>query len=306
MTTYKDKKVDFNKKVDFDKKVNVTSYFVLFLIGFAYLLGSTVTFYPSLSILFLPPNLIPFIGLFGTIFLSKLCLKEIIDYFMSQEIDEVVQKINDKENEDFKSVLSPYEKNIFDSIGLEYFSLLYKAFGSSWNDLEPFRLSSRTWQDKSLTITPKIVSDFEENNKVCSEAVQLLLNANGHQGESGYTILNFMSKKSVQIKYNNKLTRSLSFEEMEDLYALVLATLSAWLICSIKYQVKIPPAELLGKYKGNRQDYIAALTFIKETALKDFFYNKELNGMTFKASNEVQNVISDYLEYLIKFKRIKN
>jgi len=294
MTTYKD------KKVNFDKKLNLTSYFLLAFIVLAYSLGATITWYPSSTISFLPPQTTSLIGLVLTTVLSMTFLKGMIDYFISQEIDEELQKINNNKNEDLKLVeLSPYKKNIFDSIGLEYISILYKVFGRSWVRTEPYRIFSKSWSEQFIELTEDDIENFETQSLASVEAVQILLKANEKLDSlDGYSILQTISKQSVINECNRKISLKTE-EEQENLYRLVLVTLSAWLICSIKYQVKIPPVEIHGKYIGDLKNYLVALEFVRDKGLTDMYRNLPDDG-SLTVTPSSKELISECIDYLIK------
>jgi hypothetical protein len=294
-----------DQKLQFEKKISSASIVILLFIVSAYILGAlTPLSYPVLSGLNIPSYFSLAIGLIVTTVVSKTGIKEVVDNLIYQEIkegiDEGIKKqiqINQNQIEDIDFTpidLSENQKTIFGNLGLEYISILFKAFSSSWQETESFRLSSKTWGKHLIAITPEAINVFETNSRASNEAVQLLIRANEFRGKSSITILQFISKKSVQSKYNGKINKSLNSEY--ELYKFVLAALSAWLICSIKYQVKIPSEEIQGKYNGDPKDSIAALEYIKETALKEFMYSSRL----YTASIEAQKVISEYLGYLIK------
>jgi hypothetical protein len=145
-----------------------------------------------------------------------------------------------------------------------------------------------------------IPSNPEEPKRLAAnEAVQILLKANEKLDIlNGNSILQTISKQSVLHECNKKISLKTE-EEQKDLYRVVLVTLSAWLICSIKYQVKIPPVEILGKYMGDHKDYLAALEFIKEDGL-DAMYRNLPDDILLSMSSKSKELILECIDYLIK------
>ena len=191
------------------------------------------------------------------------------------------------------------QKNIFGNIGLEYISILYKVFGKSWLGTEPYRLFSKSWHEQFIKLTETDIENFDTKRLAANEAVQILLKANEKLDIlNGNSILQTISKQSVLHECNKKISLKTE-EEQKDLYRVVLVTLSAWLICSIKYQVKIPPVEILGKYMGDHKDYLAALEFIKEDGL-DAMYRNLPDDILLSMSSKSKELILECIDYLIK------
>jgi ABC-type transporter MlaC component len=299
---YDDQKLQLKQKLGFSAKI------ILILILFAFLSGVSTSNFVASALLaksslpsYLQDYAAFFIGITGfiiTTIVSKVGVEEVVDKLINEEIDARVNiTINHKQEVVDGSI--DQQKNIFGNIGLEYISILYKVLGKSWLGTEPYRLFSKSWRERFIELTETDVENFYTKRLAANEAVQILLKANEKLDIlDGYSILQTISNQSVLNECNRKISLKTK-EEQEELYRVVLITLSAWLICCIKYQVKIPPVEILGKYMGDNKDYLAALEFIKEEGLTAMYRNLP-DDISSGMSSKSKELISECIDYLIK------